>query len=183
MNITVYLGSNDGSQPIYRQEAKKLGEWLGKSGHTLIYGGSRVGLMGVLAEAALKNGGRVIGVEPRFFVENEIQHHGLTKLIITETMAERKQKMIAMGEAFLAFPGGIGTLEEMSEVMSLVKLKRLNKPFCFLNFSGYYEPLRQFFQHMAREGFVDSGWANGICFAESIEEMARHIMPSNIMMA
>ena len=175
MNITVYLGSSDGARTVYRRAAEDFGAWIGRSGHTLIYGGSRVGLMGVLADAVLVHNGKVIGVEPRFFVEEEVQHSGITELIVTESMAERKQKMMEMGDAFIAFPGGIGTLEEISEVMTLAKLGRLDGRFCFLNLEGYYEPFRRFLLHMTREGFLEREWAEQICFADTIEETASYL--------
>lgn len=171
MNIAVYLGSSEGKRPVFRRAAEELGVWIGDSGHTLVYGGSRVGLMGVLADAVLGRGGTVIGIEPGFFVEGEIQHEGITRLIVTETMSERKQRMMEMGDAFVAFPGGIGTLEEIAEVMTLSKIGRLDKPFCFLNVDGYYEPLRRLLMHMAKEGFLEEPWARGLIFAETIREM------------
>ncbi len=175
MNVTVYLGSSEGRRPSYREAARQLGEWIGSSGHTLVYGGSRMGLMGVLADAVLGCGGRVIGVEPRFFVEEEVQHSDITELIVTETMADRKRQMIELGDAFVAFPGGIGTLEEITEVMTLVKLGKIDKTFCFLNIDGYYEPLRIYLLHMADEGFVDRKWAKKVYFAENISDMAKYI--------
>lgn len=137
MNITVYLGANPGNRPEYARYAYELGQWIAGHGHTLIYGGSRTGLMGKLADGALEQGGRVIGVEPRFFMEKELQHQGLTELIVTENMAQRKKKMLELGDLFLAFPGGIGTLEEISEIMSLNKLDMVPKPFAFLDYEGY----------------------------------------------
>ena len=122
MNITVYLGSAHGNDPKYKNEVVRLGNWIGKAGHRLIYGGSRIGLMGELAEAVLTAGGEVIGVEPDFFVNSCLQHHGITRLIVTKTMAERKARMIELGDVFIAFPGGTGTLEEISEVMSQVTM-------------------------------------------------------------
>ena len=113
MNIAVYIGSDEGKKDIYRQAAQELGLWIGRNGHTLIYGGSAMGLMGVLANAVLAEQGKVIGVEPQFFVEEEVQHSGITALIVTETMSERKQKMMELADSFIAFPGGIGTLEEI----------------------------------------------------------------------
>lgn len=172
MNITVYLGSSEGNRPIFRQAARELGEWIGRNGHTLIYGGSEMGLMGVLADAVIHEGGKVIGVEPRFFVEEEVQHKGITELIVTETMAERKQKMIELGDAFIAFPGGLGTLEEITEVMTLCKLRRIEKPFCLLNIDGYYEPLCKLLFHMVNEGFLENGWAEDVHFADSVKEMS-----------
>lgn len=175
MNIAVYLGSGEGKREIFRQAAQELGAWIGRNGHVLIYGGSDMGLMGVLANAVLAEQGKVIGVEPRFFVEEKVQHSGITELIVTETMAERKQKMMELADAFVAFPGGIGTLEEIAEVMTLSKLGRITKPFCFLNIDGYYEPFRNFLTHMAQEGFWENEWANAVCFAKTVDDMERRI--------
>ena len=111
MNITVYLGANLGTDPALPQAVQQLGRWIGESGNALVYGGSKSGLMGLLADSVLAAGGRVTGVEPRFFLDAELQHEGLTELIVTEDMPARKTKMIELGDAFIAFPGGTGTLE------------------------------------------------------------------------
>lgn len=172
MNITVYLGSAMGSRDLYRQEAVRLGTWIGMSGHRLIYGGSRIGLMGVLAEAVLQAGGEVIGVEPGFFVDSCLQHDGITQLIVTETMAERKTRMIALGDAYIAFPGGTGTLEEIAEVISQVRLGRNAKPCILYNLRGYYDPLRRMLERMVSEEFLDTESLGRISFAGSVEEIA-----------
>ena len=114
MNITVYLGANAGNDPALAEAVRELGSWIGANGHRLVYGGSRSGLMGQLAQSALDAGGTVTGVEPQFFVQQELQHDGLTELIVTKDMTERKTKMIELGDAFIAFPGGTGTLEEIA---------------------------------------------------------------------
>ena len=137
MNITVYLGANEGNNPLLKRAVKELGTWIGKSGNALIYGGSKSGLMGALADSVLNAGGNVTGVEPQFFIENEFQHEGITKLIVTKDMSERKNKMIELGNAFIAFPGGTGTLEEITEIMSKVSLKQLNAPCIVYNLNGY----------------------------------------------
>ena len=111
MNITVYLGAFEGNDPALAEAVRELGTWIGRSGNALVYGGSKSGLMGVIADSVLEAGGEVTGVEPQFFIDEEVQHEGLTKLIITKDMAERKAKMIELGDAFIAFPGGTGTLE------------------------------------------------------------------------
>lgn len=130
MNITVYLGANAGNDPALAEAVRELGSWIGANGHRLVYGGSRSGLMGQLAQSALDAGGTVTGVEPQFFVQQELQHDGLTELIVTKDMTERKTKMIELGDAFIAFPGGTGTLEEIAEVMSKVSLGQLDaRPF------------------------------------------------------
>ena len=141
MNITVYLGANEGNDPALKQAVWELGTWIGESGNDLIYGGSKVGLMGVIAESVLRAGGKVTGVEPQFFMEKELQYDAVTHLIVTETMAERKTKMIELGDVFVAMPGGTGTLEEISEVMSLLALDRLEAPCILYNLHGYYVTL------------------------------------------
>ena len=110
MNITVYLGANEGNDKYLRKSVGELGTWIGNSGNALIYGGSKSGLMGALADSVLKAGGEVTGVEPQFFIESELQHDGLTRLIVAKDMTERKNKMIELGDAFIAFPGGDGNI-------------------------------------------------------------------------
>ncbi len=176
MKITVYLGANPGNRPCYARYAYGLGQWIGKHGHTLVYGGSRTGLMGQLADGVLDAGSRVIGVEPRFFVEKELQHERIQELIVTETMAQRKQKMMELGDVFLAFPGGIGTLEEISEVMSQAKLGFLQKPFAFLDFEGYYQPLKVLLKKMAEEGFVWKEWTEKVPFLADIPAVEKFIL-------
>ncbi|MBQ9720393.1 MAG: TIGR00730 family Rossman fold protein, partial [Oscillospiraceae bacterium] len=117
MNITVYLGANEGNDPALKTAVRKLGTWIGESGHALIYGGSKSGLMGELAESVLRSGGEVTGVEPQFFIDAGFEYDAITRLIVTKDMSERKAKMIELGDAFIACPGGTGTLEEIAEVM------------------------------------------------------------------
>lgn len=171
MNITVYLGANEGSDPSLKQAVRELGTWIGESGHTLIYGGSRCGLMGEIAESVLNAGGEVTGVEPKFFVEGELQHEGLTELIVTQDMTERKTKMIELGDAFIAFPGGTGTLEEISEVMSKVSLKHLDAPCILYNLNGYYDGLKELLHKMIAMGLSSKERQKGICFANTLDEI------------
>ena len=126
MNITVYLGANLGTDPALPQAVQQLGRWIGESGNALVYGGSKSGLMGLLADSVLAAGGRVTGVEPKCFLDAELQHEGLTELIVTEDISARKTKMIELGDAFIAFPGGTGTLEEITEVISKLSLGALH---------------------------------------------------------
>lgn len=171
MNITVYLGANEGDAPSLKQAVQELGTWIGKSGHALIYGGSRCGLMGEIAESVLNAGGEVTGVEPQFFVDGELQHEGLTKLIVTQDMTERKTKMIELGDAFIAFPGGTGTLEEIAEVMSKVSLKHLDAPCILYNLNGYYDGLKELLNKMISMGLSSKERQNGIYFAETLDEI------------
>lgn len=171
MDITVYLGANEGNDPALKQAVRELGRWIGESGNTLVYGGSRSGLMGVLAESTLAAGGEVTGVEPQFFVEEELQYDGLTELIVTKDMTERKTKMIELGDAFIAFPGGTGTLEEITEVMSKVSLKQLAAPCILYNLNGYYDSLKALLDEMIRKGLSSPERQKGICFAKNLAEI------------
>ena len=152
MNITVYLGALEGKDPALAKAVKELGTWIGTSGNSLVYGGSKSGLMGVVAESVLQAGGEVTGVEPQFFIDAEVQYDGLTELIVTRDMTERKTKMIELGDAFIAFPGGTGTLEEIAEVMSKVSLKQLEAPCIFYNLNGYYDSMKELLSHMIAMG-------------------------------
>ena len=171
MNITVYLGANEGNDPCLREAVRELGTWIGASGNALIYGGSKSGLMGMIADSVLKAGGEVTGVEPHFFIESELQHDGLTRLIVTKDMTERKTKMIELGDAFIAFPGGTGTLEEIAEVMSKVSLKHLNAPCILYNLNGYYDGLKSLLDHMIAKGLSSRERQEGIYFAENLEDI------------
>ena len=171
MNITVYLGANEGNDPTLRKAVQELGTWIGCSGNALVYGGSKSGLMGALADSVLHAGGEATGVEPQFFITDELQHDGLTKLIVTEDMSERKSKMIELGDAFIAFPGGTGTLEEISEVMSKVSLKHLNAPCILYNLNGYYDSLKVLLDHMIEKGLSSRARQEGIYFAKDLEEI------------
>ena len=154
MNIAVYLGSSEGKDPLFKTEVKRLGEFIGKNGHTLIYGGSSMGLMGEIADAVLSSGGHVIGVEPGFFIETAPQHDGIDDLIETKTIAERREKMIGLSDLFIAFPGGIGTLDEFSEVYTLITIGRLDREIILYNLNGFYEPLIEMLDKMTESGFI-----------------------------
>ena len=171
MNITVYLGANEGNDPKLKKAVRELGEWIGKSGNALIYGGSKSGLMGELAESVLNAGGSVTGVEPQFFIDQGFEYKAITQLIVTKDMAERKAKMIELGDAFLAFPGGTGTLEEISEIMSKVTLQQLDAPCILYNLNGYYDHLRAMLNHMIRMGLSSKSRQQGICFVENLAQI------------
>lgn len=171
MNITVYLGAFYGKDPSLREAVAQLGEWIAKSGHSLVYGGSKSGLMGELAKSALSAGGKVTGVEPQSFMDQDFQYEGLTELIVTENMASRKAKMIELGDAFIAFPGGTGTLEEITEVMSMVSLKHIDAPCILYNLNGYYDELKNLLSHMIRMGLSSEDRQQGIYFAKDIHQI------------
>ena len=171
MNITVYLGAYEGNDPALAASVKELGTWIGENGNTLIYGGSKIGLMGMIADSVLATGGKVIGIEPQFFIDQEVQHNGLTELIVTKDMTERKRQMIELGDAFIAFPGGTGTLEEISEVMSKVSLKHLCAKCIIYDLNGYYEGLRILLQHMIDMGLSTPERQAGFYFAKNLDDI------------
>ena len=171
MNITVYLGANEGNDPALREAVQALGTWIGTSGNTLVYGGSKTGLMGELAKSVLAAGGRAIGVEPQFFMDAGFQYDGLTELIVTEDIPARKRKMLELGEAFIAFPGGTGTLEEIAEVMSDVSLKQLDAPCILYNLNGYYDSLRALLRHMIEKGLSSEERQEGIYCADDLAQV------------
>lgn len=173
MNITVYLGANGGNDPALGEAVRALGRWIGESGNALIYGGSRSGLMGELADSVLAAGGPVTGVEPQFFIDAGYLHDGLTELIVTKNMSERKAKMIELGEAFIAFPGGTGTLEEITEIMSMCALGHLSAPCILYNLNGYYDSLKALLTHMIEMGLSAQERQAGIYFADDLPQIRR----------
>ena len=175
MNITVYLGALEGKDHTLTEAVRELGTWIGESGHALVYGGSKSGLMGELAESVLNAGGEVTGVEPQFFIDAGFEYDSITRLIVTKDMTERKAKMIELGDAFIAFPGGTGTLEEITEVMSKVSLKHLDAPCILYNLNGYYDSLKELMVHMIEMGLSTKERQEGIYFAENLGEIKKII--------
>jgi uncharacterized protein (TIGR00730 family) len=163
--------ANEGSDPALKQAVEELGRWIGESGNALVYGGSRSGLMGRLAHSVLTAGGEVTGVEPQFFIDSEVQYDGLTSLIVTQDMTERKTRMIELGDAFIAFPGGTGTLEEITEVMSRVSLGHLDAPCILYDLDGYYAGLKALLAHMVKMGLSSPERQSGIYFAKELDEI------------
>jgi uncharacterized protein (TIGR00730 family) len=153
-SICVYCGAADGSRPAYREAARSLGQLLAGQGLRLIYGGGHVGLMGTLADAALAAGGEVTGVIPQQLIDKELGHRGLTELRIVADMHQRKQQMASMADAFIALPGGWGTLEELTEMLTWLQLGFHDKPVGLLNVAGYFDHLLAFAEHMQQEGFL-----------------------------
>ena len=154
-SICVYCGSRPGANPAFADAAAGVGRWIGERGGQLVYGGGRSGLMGVVADAALAAGGRVIGVIPQALVDREQAHRGCTELHVVDTMHERKRRMAERADAFLALPGGIGTMEEFFEIWTWRQLGYHGKPVGLLNVDGYYDALLQFLQTGVRAGFMD----------------------------
>jgi uncharacterized protein (TIGR00730 family) len=152
--ICVYCGSSDGSRPEYAESARALGAFLARRGIGLVYGGGRVGLMGAMADGALAAGGEVLGVIPEKLRAREVAHQGLTELFVVDSMHARKTMMAYLSDAFIAMPGGWGTLEETFEVTTWAQLNYHLKPVGLLNVCGYYDRLLHFFEHAVAEGFI-----------------------------
>jgi uncharacterized protein (TIGR00730 family) len=152
--ICVFCGSNGGARPEYLDAAQNLGRALAARSMALVYGGAGVGLMGAVADAVLAAGGEVIGVMPRRLVEREVAHRRLRDLRVVGSMHERKALMAELADAFIALPGGLGTLEEFFEVWTWAQLGEHTKPLGMLNVAGYYDPLLAFFDHLVRERFI-----------------------------
>jgi len=153
-SICVFCGSSPGLRPDYIDAARRFATAAAARGIRLVYGGASVGVMGTLADTMLELRGEIVGVMPRALVDREIAHRGLTKLHIVETMHERKALMAELAEAFVALPGGLGTLEELFEVWTWGMLGLHHKPYGLLNTAGYYTPLTAFLDHARDEGFV-----------------------------
>jgi uncharacterized protein (TIGR00730 family) len=153
-SVCVFCGASTGRDPRYAAAAAVVGARLARRGIRLVFGGGRSGLMGVVADAALAEGGTVIGVIPRGLVDRELAHTGLTELHVVETLHERKAGMAALADAFLVLPGGLGTLEELSEVLSWAQLDLHTKPIGLLDVGGYFASLEAFLDDAVREGFL-----------------------------
>ncbi|WP_253866148.1 TIGR00730 family Rossman fold protein [Prauserella halophila] len=153
--ICVFCGSSAGGDPVYTEAAVSLGKLLAGRGFDIVYGGGNVGLMGAVADAALEAGGEVIGVIPEHLVRAEVAHHGVTELKIVEDMHERKATMASLADAFLALPGGIGTLEELFEIWTWAQLGLHAKPLGIVDVAGYYAKLGEFLDHMVDSGFLN----------------------------
>ena len=159
-SLCVYCGSRPGNTPAFADLARRVGTWIGHHDGQLVYGGGRNGLMGVLADATLTAGGRVVGVIPQALVEKEWAHHGCTELHIVDNMHDRKRIMAEHADAFLALPGGIGTLEEFFEVWTWRQLGYHHKPVGLLNLNGYYDHLLAFLTASVGTGFMSDALMN-----------------------
>jgi len=169
--LCVYCGSSTGGHPDYAAQARALGAEMARRGIALVYGGGNVGLMGIVADAVLAGGGRVTGVIPRQLVEREVAHQGLTELVVVETMHQRKTRMFELSDAFVALPGGFGTMDEMFEMLTWAQLGLHRYPCAFLDVRGYYDGLRAMMDHMVAERFVRQAQRDGIWFGAEIGPM------------
>lgn len=177
MNICVFCGSSHGHNPVYGSVAKELGSLLAQQNHTLIYGGGNVGLMGVVADAVLENNGKVIGVIPKFLMDREVGHTSLTSLEIVTSMHERKKRMADLSDAFVAIPGGWGTLEEIAEILTWKQLRLLEQPVGLLNVDGFFDPLLEQMQRMVTEGFLQEHNFKSVKTSDSPAKILSQLIP------
>ncbi|SEV97284.1 TIGR00730 family Rossman fold protein [Luteibacter sp. 329MFSha] len=170
-SLCVYCGSSSGAHPEYTEAAWAFGTRMAQEGIALVYGGGKVGLMGTVADAVIAGGGRVIGVIPRQLVEKEVAHTGLTELHVVETMHQRKTRMYELSDAFVALPGGFGTMDEMFEMLTWAQLGLHTYPCAFLDVRGFYRSLAATMDHMVSEGFVKAVQRDQVWFGEGIDAL------------
>lgn len=175
MKITVFAGAAAGSNENFIKGASALGRWIADKKHTLVYGDGKVGLMGALSDAVLQNGGEVIGIIPQFMVDNGWQREDVTEMIITDSMSTRKDKMVEIGDAFIALPGGAGTLEEIADVVSWSRLGELGKPCILYNIDGFYDELAAFYDKMVANDFLAAEDMKDVLVSDDLAEIERFI--------
>ena len=173
--LAVYCGSAPGSRPVFAEAACATARAMVRRDVELVYGGGRLGLMGLIADSVLDLGGRVYGVIPAALIELEVAHEGVTELYRVETMHERKAKMTELADAFLALPGGIGTLDELFEAWSWNALGYHAKPFCLLNVEGFWDGMIDFMDHATRSGFLSQQRRNQLLVASTPEEALEYL--------
>ncbi|HEY8075407.1 MAG TPA: TIGR00730 family Rossman fold protein [Labilithrix sp.] len=170
-SVCVFCGSRPGVDPAFAESAATLGAAIAARGMTLVYGGARVGIMGVLADAALRAGGRVVGVIPKGLVSKEIAHDALTELFVTGSMHERKERMIALSDAFISLPGGFGTYDELFEVLTLAQIGFHDKPIGLLDTRSFYDPLVALLRHTIAHGFAATEHERLLVVEEDVERL------------
>jgi uncharacterized protein (TIGR00730 family) len=175
-SICVYCGSSAGDDPIYAESAQRLGTAMGKAGLGLVYGGGAIGLMGITARSVMAAGGHVTGIIPQFLREREVMLETAHDLVVTEDMHERKRIMFERSDAFVALPGGIGTLEELVEMMTWAQLGRHKKPVLLANINGFWDPLIVLLRHMADAGFIRSGFEVNYIVANTADEIVPKLL-------
>ena len=170
-SVCVFCGARFGTDPAGREVAQRLGELLAQEGITMVYGGGGVGLMGLVANAALKAGGKVVGIIPRFLLQREAGHPALTETVVVETMHERKLAMFERSDAFVVLPGGIGTLEELFEVLSWRTLGLHTKPIVIVDQGGYWQPLAALLRGVVERGFAERTHLDHVAFVSDLKEV------------
>ncbi|MFM7025265.1 MAG: TIGR00730 family Rossman fold protein [Limnohabitans sp.] len=178
-SVCVYCGSKTGTDPRFAAVATEVGQWIGRHGGQLVYGGGRNGLMGIMADSTRQAGGRVIGIIPKALVEREWAHDGCDELHVVETMHERKRMMMERADAFLALPGGIGTFEELFEVWAWRQLGYHDKPIGILSHGGYYDNMMQFMRQVVRDGFMGDWQMDLVLTGEHPAPLLRQIVQAS----
>jgi uncharacterized protein (TIGR00730 family) len=171
MNVCVFCGSSTGKDTIFGDAARETGRLIANAGHTIIYGGGNIGLMGITADSALAHGGKVIGVIPDFLMNREVGHKGLTELILVNSMHERKKKMADLTDVFIALPGGWGTLDELAEILTWRQLGLIDQPVGLLNIDSFFTPLVDQMKIMSEKGFLHSANLNVLTVENSVKEL------------
>ena len=175
MNICVFCGSSVGNNAVYAQAARELAHLFVQSNSSLVYGGGNVGLMGIIADAVLAEGGKVMGVIPDFLLKKEVGHKGITELIVVNSMHERKKRMADMSDAFIAIPGGWGTLDELAEILTWKQLGLVDKPIGLLNTNSYFTPLIAQMETMVTEGFLQPHSLTELIIQQTPQELLASI--------
>lgn len=175
MKIAIFCGSSCGNQPEFLQETQKLGRYFAQQGIDVVYGGGKVGLMGAIADSVLSHGGKVYGVIPEHLKDKEIAHEGLTQLKIVADMHERKAMMASMADAFVALPGGPGTLEEIFEAWTWAQLGHHQKPCAFYNINGFYDVLKDMIINMSQSGFLKPLYSDILIHTANAETLVNAI--------
>ena len=172
MNICVFCGSGDGDLPVYKSAAEEFGALIAQKGHSLIYGGADIGLMGAIADSVLAHGGKVTGIIPEFLFEKEIAHRGISELITVKSMHERKMRMAMLADAFVAMPGGWGTLEELAEILTWKQLHLIEKPVAMLNVDRFFNPLVSMMESMVEHRFLSKDHFDKLIVSNSAQELS-----------
>lgn len=168
-SICIYCGSRTGNYPDLMPMAYKVGEQIAKAGHTVVYGGANVGLMGQVADGALSKGGRVLGVIPQLIFDFEVAHEGITELHQVDNMHQRKLKMMELSDAFIALPGGFGTMDELNEIITWRQIKLHDKPIAILNHNGFYDHYLEFIKVSVKAGLISQAHLDMLIVGDSIE--------------
>lgn len=170
-SLCIFCGSRSGLAPAYRVQAERLGQLMGRAGVEIVFGGGHVGLMGIVADSAMKAGGNVVGFIPEHLLVREAGHRAISELIVTDSMFGRKEKMIARADGFVILPGGLGTLDEFFEVLTLCQLGQHRKPIMLINVEGFWDPLTTLIDKVVDEGFADDDVKRMIRLVDDVEKV------------
>ncbi|NOY50678.1 MAG: TIGR00730 family Rossman fold protein [Chlorobi bacterium] len=175
MKICVFCGSSTGNSEIFKTEAIKLANYFADNDISLVYGGANVGIMKVIADTMLGKNKEVIGIMPQHLIDKEVAHFGISEMIVVDSMAERKEKMVDLSDAFIALPGGFGTLDELSEILTFNQLRITDKPLGILNVNGFFDYLIKFFDHAVESGYVREEHRNNIIIDTDVDNLLKRM--------